>query len=113
MSEPSFVAETLAWCNEMRATKGMEPLDVLPKGRRYDGASCPCGKATGLHVTTNALYENTEGIPLLLGPIPKSVAVFVKSFDAGRLPQYDEKLSDEGHYFDAEGNSAPLDEALS
>lgn len=86
MSEPAFVAETLAWCNEMRAVKGMEPLDVLPKGRRYDGASCPCGAATGLHVER---FNAFEGLSLFC-ELPAAVRSFVDAFDNGNLPQYEE-----------------------
>lgn len=82
-SEPSFVAETLAWCNEMRAAKGEPPLDELPKGRRGDPRSCPCGRATGMLVVNS--YSAYLGQPL-----PSPVLKFVRAFDNGLLPQYDE-----------------------
>lgn len=91
MSEPAFVAATLAWCNDMRAVKGMEPLDVLPKGRRYDGASCPCGTATGLHVQACNAYDPEDRAWLC--ELPDGVKCFVQQFDIGNLPQYIEGAS--------------------
>ncbi len=86
--EPGFVAETLAWCNERRAEKGMEPLDRLPKGDREDPASCPCGKATGLWVD-NRTFGPTQSLHQA-NPLPQEVIEFVEAFDGGDLPQYDE-----------------------
>lgn len=90
MSEPSFVAETLVWCNERRKEKGMEPLDKLPKGKRGDPKSCPCGKATGLSVgvVTYAIPDVNVG-PILY--VTQDVTNFVTAFDVGHLPQYEEE----------------------
>lgn len=88
--EPSFVAETLKWCNERRAEKKLEPLDMLPKGKRRDGATCPCGAATGLFV--NALsYGPDEHMAITGIPLPDPVCAFVHAFDEGQLPQYEVK----------------------
>ncbi len=88
--EPAFVAETLAWCNERRAERGMEPLDRLPKGRRVDGRSCPCGSATGLHVAAVYYFDPSEGLEPEEHELPEAVCEFVKAFDECALPQYDE-----------------------
>lgn len=90
MDEPSFVVETLAWCNERRAERDMEPLKRLPKGRRSDPESCPCGKATGLKVRVRTYREGDSDTPL---PLPVAVEDFVEAFDGGELPQYDEALA--------------------
>ena len=90
MNEPAFVAETLAWCNKMRDERGLEPLARLPKGDVGDPRSCPCGKATGLHVEWWAAYEPLsdwqERPPIC--SLPDAVQQFVKAFDRGELPQY-------------------------
>lgn len=87
--EPSFVAETLDWCNARRAEDGKPPLDRLPRGRPDDPTSCPCGKASGWLVYQD--YATREGSePFTL---PESVTEFVIFFDDGELPQYDEALA--------------------
>lgn len=83
--EPAFVAETLAWCNTIRAEKGQPPLDRLPKGIKMDVRSCPCGAATGMYVGLD-LYGLTDYDAEVL---PDAVSEFVAAFDAGLLPQYD------------------------
>lgn len=87
--DPPFVAETLAWCNERRAEKNLEPLDRLPKGVRTDGRSCPCGKATGLYVYSSC-YAPAEDPNNTIDDTPRPVQEFVAAFDNKELPQYDE-----------------------
>src|SRR5690242_20111147 len=87
MEEPWFVAEALAWCNEMRAEEGKRPLKKLPKGTRDDSKSCPCAKATGLRIS-HTRWETMDGRED--GCLPRSVIDFVFAFDDGELPQYDE-----------------------
>jgi hypothetical protein len=93
--EPRFVSGTLKWCNKMREKAGKRPLKQLPKGGRYDTLSCPCGKATGLHVGTTHWGKTADECDVLFflqSPkqrIPKSVQQFVEAFDEGQLPQYD------------------------
>lgn len=89
-TEPAFVAETLAWCNERRAEKSMEPLEKLPKGKKGDSSTCPCGAATGLYVyedfyTTSRPMHRADRVDT-----PLCVIEFVSAFDNGDLPQYDE-----------------------
>jgi hypothetical protein len=86
--EPRYVKKTLQWCNEERAKKGLDALDRLPLGKRGDGHSCPCGKATGLFV--NSSYARDNGYPTKRFAVPSAVGDFVGSFDSGELPQYDE-----------------------
>lgn len=87
--DPEFVALTLQWCNERRAERSMEPLDRLPKGRRCAPLSCPCGAATGLWVH---YYDARDGADYSIKAATTSPAVkaFIRAFDAGTLPQYDE-----------------------
>jgi len=88
--EPPCVAATLAWCNEMRAKYGRgEPLERLPKGKRKEPESCPCGKSTGLSVGPLSYGLIGKGSRLNL---PELVSEFVREFDGGRLPQYDEDV---------------------
>ncbi len=91
MNEPAFVQETLDWCNKRRKENGKSPLDNLPKGRRHQGDSCPCGEATGLVVGLTGYFKrNPKDLQLdHLGDVPPSVTKFVKEFDNGKLPQYD------------------------
>lgn len=97
--EPSFVAQTLAWCNEIRELKGEPPLDRLPKGDREDPASCPCGKATGLYVD-NTTYGPSKDLHRA-HQLPDAVVEFVRAFDGRELPQYDEHPeSDEDNWDD-------------
>lgn len=91
--QPELVAATLAWCNERRAEQGKEPLDKLPKGRRRDPKSCPCGKATELFVDFHTYQvEKNDG---KAQPLPREVAQFVYLFDSGGLPEYDSNLNDD------------------
>jgi len=83
--EPGFVAETLAWCNELRAKDGKPPLARLPLGRRNRADSCPCGKATGWRVDEDVTWRH--GAPIL--DTPPAVRIFIGAFDSGRLPQYE------------------------
>jgi hypothetical protein len=83
--EPEFVAETLAWCNDIRADQGREPLKRLPKGKIQDPFSCPCGEATGLEVDYRVAYGRDGGV---VCDLPLAVQRFVVAFDNCELPQY-------------------------
>ena len=85
--EPAYVAATLAWCNERRTEQSKEPLHRLPKGKRNDGDSCPCGKATEMFVGDVCASFKEKMIST-----PAKVADFIHAFDEGRLPQYDENI---------------------
>jgi hypothetical protein len=91
MTEPAYVAETLAWCNLRRAEQGKRPLKKLPKGERRNALSCPCGAAIGLRVGQYAYFTATKrpSTSTCLGELPPAVTRFVIAFDAGRLPQYE------------------------
>ena len=88
-----IIKETLEWCNRKRQEMGLEPFEKLPKGRRYDAVSCPCGKATGLHVEgygyfTLAEWRNEANkIDKLFHGIPETVKVFIGCFDRGLIPE--------------------------
>lgn len=86
MKEPEFVAATLAWCNRQRKIKDKKPLVKLPKGRRGDPKSCPCGKATGLSVGATTYGPPGASESNLL---PTQVQRFVIAFDRGLFPEYD------------------------
>lgn len=86
-SEPLYVAETLAWCNSKRVEQNLEPLTQLPLGKRSDGNSCPCGKASGWHVLTGWARRSEHDEWQML---PAGVKLFIKAFDDGELPQYEE-----------------------
>ena len=81
--------KVLEWCNAVRFTKGLAPLDELPKGVQKDGYSCPCGSATGVFVgswgwaQTKELYGNTA----TSFPNTDAVAEFVPRFDSGEFPE--------------------------
>jgi hypothetical protein len=93
-SEPKYVAETLAWCNRMRAERGKRPLKKLPKGKRVDPSSCPCGKATGLSVSYSEIRSqwSPQSIGTSVGGSPPDAVIeFMHAFDMGRLPQYEAK----------------------
>lgn len=80
---------TLDWCNERRAEQGKDPLDELPKGRRSDPHTCPCGKATGLRVLTY-FYSTPDDFSQPETPLPEDVTCFITSFDAGMYPELTE-----------------------
>lgn len=91
-----IVEATLQWCNDRRIEQGKEPLAKLPKGRRRDPTSCPCGEATDLAVgmycylaptsTTSDLDpDGADGSESL----PPEVQHFVELFDTGALPEYE------------------------
>ncbi len=94
MTDEEAIAGTLAWCNERRVEKGMEPLADLPKGQLHKPDSCPCGKATGLKVFSDYYlpadyYPHPSATKVL--DVPFEVTTFVERFDMGRLPQYQEE----------------------
>lgn len=86
MTEPAYVAATLAWCNRLRAQDGKKPLRRLPRGRRGSPESCPCGKATGWNVRRFTARRRVEWVNA-----PPGVTRFVRAFDAGELPEYEAK----------------------
>lgn len=86
--DPSYVAETLAWCNKLRAADKKKPLLRLPKGKRMDAESCPCGKASGW-VVRFVVATRIVGLDRQIIYLPRSVIRFVTAFDKGSLPQYD------------------------
>lgn len=90
MSEPAFVAATLKWCNELRKEQGKKPLDKLPTGKRKDPDSCPCGKAANLFVGTAYYAHLPKKKYNTMLVLPATVMDFVKHFDRGDLPQYEE-----------------------
>jgi hypothetical protein len=90
MKEPSYVRETLAWCNRQRVKRGKDPLAKLPKGVRRVPNSCPCGKATGLAVFEDMAEDFSNGTYVKVG-INRFVRRFVEAFDNGDLPQYEMK----------------------
>jgi len=93
-SDEEVIEACLAWCNERRAEQGKEPLTELPKGRRSDPGSCPCGDATGLRVFSCA-YGDPYGSQFISEMIEKGqtlpllVREFVNRFDSGQFPQFD------------------------
>lgn len=85
-------AASLKWCNKQRQLKGMEPLTELPKGRRQDPISCPCGKATGLYVSSMCAYHpivDNDGITSgkMIDWLPPLVSRFVVLFDHRLIPE--------------------------
>jgi hypothetical protein len=90
-----IVQATLDFCNERRAEGGQPALTELPKGTREDPESCPCGKATGLHVDLTFYCEQNEYSAVdmdlsLQKPLPGEVQTFVENFDSGHYPELDE-----------------------
>jgi hypothetical protein len=106
-----LIEGTLAWCNEIRARHGKPALAELPKGKRHDPQSCPCGNATGVHVGSSVWAEKERDLEALdhsqstppfrtdyeaageCGPTPEIVQRFVLEFDTGKLPELDEYSS--------------------
>ena len=91
-----LIAATLAWCNNHRRRKGMESMTELPKGLIRKGDSCPCGKATKMHVAYSIAIDLTDGDetynPVNGSPkphydLPPSVQQFVDAFDHGLFPE--------------------------
>lgn len=95
MTDDKIIQGTLDWCNEQRAKKGLCPLASLPRGKRTDPISCPCGEATGRWVTSEYCYALADLGPVLgpdydtKEPIPWAVSEFVRLFDNGWFPQFD------------------------
>jgi hypothetical protein len=95
---------TLNWCNERRAEKGLEPLDDLPKGKKYDGNTCPCGNACGYYVGYEKYFvrtcedsgtmEDPDEYPdrfSVVDSVPNCVKEFTRLFDNGGYPEYEQK----------------------
>src|SRR3954465_11467103 len=86
--EDKYTKATLEWCNERRAEKNQEPLDDLPKGKRGDPYTCPCGAATGLAVNFTVAHNMKSGAMSKSFELPSLVARFVNRFDKGQYPEY-------------------------
>jgi hypothetical protein len=96
MTEEQAIAGTLKWCNEIRASKGLEALVDLPKGHQKSPTSCPCGAATKAWVGSMT-WRNIIGLsdPVTqtsYAYLPPAVQEFVALFDTGMLPQYDVEI---------------------
>jgi hypothetical protein len=90
MNKSEVVAGTLAWCNGIRKEKGLDPMDELPQGFRFAGASCPCGKATGMFVSRTVFWPVQEGATEQnKRKLPDIVMDFVEAFDGGKFPEYE------------------------
>lgn len=99
-----LIGGTLEWCNAIRDDRGQPALAELPKGYRHDPASCPCGRATGVHVGSSVWAEDKDDLEMrdysmntkppapsseprgAYGETPDVVRRFVRAFDCGELP---------------------------
>jgi hypothetical protein len=81
---------TLGWCNQMREEREVgPPLQALPVGIPRDPETCPCGKATGLHVDLYDAYASRDHFVEDKPPLeklPDDVAEFVRRFDNFQFP---------------------------
>lgn len=87
------VKDTIAWCNTIRKSQGRPPILDLPRGKRGDGRSCPCGEAAGV-IVGRMFYRpsnNTDESPFSEkdNELPVGVSNFTWLFDEGQFPQYD------------------------
>ena len=115
LSNEQVIQGTLDWCNIRREEQGKEPLEEMPKGSRQNPLDCPCGVASGVAVGSSiwvtaeeyarsggdvgslssfsAAYrkfaDGTRGDLIPERRLPHEVAIFVRRFDEGRLPQFD------------------------
>jgi len=98
LSDEETIRGTLEWCNSERAEQGKVPLPELPKGRKGDHKSCPCGAATDLYVglkTYGASYADIAVLSSSNKELPPVVKQFVRKFDDGRYPQFDMDLDED------------------
>ena len=92
MRDDPVVEATLNFCNSVREQKGMEPLDDLPKGHRFNPSSCPCGEATRAYVIYGSIFPDYDPETFKLGrevDLPSEVSLFARRFDYGDYPEYD------------------------
>lgn len=91
--------EVLAWINQVREEHSIgAPLDAIPLGTRRSMAACPIanglayGAPTILAELTSgcAWIHDDEGVEVVDLLMPIDVRAFVRRFDRGDLPQYDE-----------------------
>ena len=90
----------LAWCNEIRAELGREPVTEIAKGIRHDDCYCPIANTIGdaqnpskIQVL-NWLTVKQPSSGYLHCLLPNSVLRFINSFDRGELPEYEEAGND-------------------
>jgi hypothetical protein len=90
MPEPTIpdLADVLAAVNDLRATRGMEPLNALPKGKRHHARSCPVANALGGDVAVWPTGDDDGSKWHIVGeashrPLPPVLAQFAERFDAG------------------------------
>lgn len=94
MTKERMVTGTLDWCNKLREKQGKDSLSQLPKGRRRDGQSCPCGKACGGYVGLLSYWLNVDDWRQGVyedGSVPEVVTEFITKFDDGEFPEYEEE----------------------
>ena len=87
MTREEIIQGTLDWCNERRKEQGKSPLYRLPKGKRSDPYSCPCGRACGLAVYSLQYYDPKTR--LSGWRVPMAVQEFIPLFDVGKFPEFE------------------------
>lgn len=88
-----FVKETLEWVNRERAALGFGgPLDDLPKGITGECKHCPIARALGYDAEVSSVEVFYYGYPEgdIVVELPECAVQFVRAFDDGDLPEYDE-----------------------
>lgn len=90
--DPKKLQETLEAINAIRAEHGQPLLVEMPTGVRCDSLNCPVARAVGgvAHEGWLDTFITTDHAE---GPVttPEPVRDFIREFDAGRLPEYEER----------------------
>ena len=80
----------LTFCNNIRKTYGLEPLERMQGGTRYNGNNCPIANTIRYNSNLDVYVDNeivsVNGQEYDLPPGPRR---FVDDFDEGKYPQYD------------------------
>jgi len=93
MTETSLLTlVALEWVNTIRAEQGQLELRRMPKGARGTGYRCPIANAIRIpecdvYVGRNWCCWRDDGNTQISRSFPDAVTEFVRSFDAGEIPE--------------------------
>ncbi len=82
--------EVLDWVNEVRVTRGLDPLAALPPGVPCDPSACPVSRALDADIRFDGRAVARGGAwPTLR--LPLAARRFTSEFDVGLYPALEER----------------------
>lgn len=88
--EDGVTRYTRGWINGLRALRDMDPLSDIPVGSHGGDDIQLCPVARGINGWCDHEEYGFNRLLPAVGTLPPLVQTFVKEFDAGRYPQYED-----------------------